>query len=163
MRLNFTSGTAVPATVIVASTPTANQFTAALSAANTSGNVSLYSQGFRVYLFNPAGVRVSGGILCHPRGTNGRSQQTHRNQHLRQLRHQARRPARRSGDGLRPGPDHGDQSGDQYDPMDQRQGIEAGRVGLGDLRWVRHPHRRRVGRQLADWCDDAEYREIPCR
>lgn len=58
--LNFTSGTAVPATVIVASTPTANQFTATLTNANTSGNVSTYPQGFRIYLFNLSGTRVSG-------------------------------------------------------------------------------------------------------
>lgn len=60
VRLNFTTGAGVQATVIVASVPTANQFTALLTAADTSGNLSMYPQGFRIYLFNLSGARVSG-------------------------------------------------------------------------------------------------------
>lgn len=60
VRLSFTSGTAPSGVYTVASVTNANTYTVALTTANTSGNVSTYSQGLRIYLFNSAGTRVSG-------------------------------------------------------------------------------------------------------
>jgi hypothetical protein len=60
VRLSFTSGTAPSGVYTVTSVPNANSYTVALTTANTSGNVSTYSQGLRIYLFNSAGTRVSG-------------------------------------------------------------------------------------------------------
>lgn len=68
VRLNFTSGTAPNGVYTVASTPTANQFTVSITTANTSGNISIYPEGFRVYLFNSAGTRVSGTVSWQVRG-----------------------------------------------------------------------------------------------
>lgn len=60
VRLSFTTGTAPSGVYTVASVPNANSYTVALTTANTSGNVSSYSQGMRIYLFNNSGSRVSG-------------------------------------------------------------------------------------------------------
>lgn len=68
VRLNFTSGTAPNRVYTVATTPTANQFTVSITTANTSGNISIYPEGFRVYLFNSSGTRVSGTVSWQVRG-----------------------------------------------------------------------------------------------
>jgi sulfur carrier protein ThiS len=60
VRLSFTTGTAPNGVYTVTSVPNANSYTVALTTANTSGNVSTYSQGLRIYLFNTSGTRVSG-------------------------------------------------------------------------------------------------------
>ena len=60
VRLMFGTGTAPPGTYTVASVVNANSFTVALTTANTSGNLTIYSQGMRIYLFNSSGTRVSG-------------------------------------------------------------------------------------------------------
>jgi Putative phage tail protein len=69
VRLSFTSGTAPSGVYTVASVVNANQYTVALTTANTSGNVSTYPQGMRIYLFNSAGTRVSGTASWSIRGT----------------------------------------------------------------------------------------------
>ena len=68
VRLNFTSGTAPSSVYTIATVPNANSYTVALTTANTSGNVSTYSQGLRVYLFNSAGARASGTVSWAIRG-----------------------------------------------------------------------------------------------
>ena len=60
VRLSFSSGTAPSGVYTVASVPNANSYTASITTANTSGNVSTYSQGLRIYLFDSAGARYSG-------------------------------------------------------------------------------------------------------
>lgn len=60
VRLSFSSGSAPSGVYTVASVPGANSYTVAMTTANTSGNVSTYSQGLRIYLFNSSGTRVSG-------------------------------------------------------------------------------------------------------
>ena len=60
VRLMFGTGTAPPGTYTVASVVNANSFTVSLTTANTSGNLTIYSQGMRIYLFNSSGTRVSG-------------------------------------------------------------------------------------------------------
>lgn len=69
VRLSFTSGTAPSGVYTVASVVSANQYTVALTTANTSGNVSTYPEGMRIYLFNSAGSRVSGTASWSIRGT----------------------------------------------------------------------------------------------
>lgn len=69
VRLSFTSGTAPSGVYTVASVVSANQYTVALTTANTSGNVSTYPEGMRLYLFNSAGSRVSGTASWSIRGT----------------------------------------------------------------------------------------------
>ncbi len=59
VRLMPTSGEAAAQTVIIATVPSANQFTANTTSAVTSGNVSIYPQSMRIYLFNSSGSRVS--------------------------------------------------------------------------------------------------------
>jgi hypothetical protein len=68
VRLNFTSGTAPNGVYTVASVVTANQYRVNITTANTSGNISTYPEGFRVYLFNSAGTRVSGTVSWQVRG-----------------------------------------------------------------------------------------------
>ena len=68
VRLNFTTGAGVPLTVTVTSVVSANSFTAAVAQPNTSGNLAIYWQGMRVYLFNTSGVRVSGSASWAVRG-----------------------------------------------------------------------------------------------
>lgn len=68
VRLAFTSGTAPPGVYTVASVTSANVYTVSLTTANTSGNVSTYPQGFRVYLFNSAGTRISGTVSWSVKG-----------------------------------------------------------------------------------------------
>lgn len=58
VRLTFSTGTA-PNAVYTVSTASTNSFTVPITTANTSGNVSTYPQGIRIYLFNSAGTRVS--------------------------------------------------------------------------------------------------------
>lgn len=69
VRLSFTSGTAPSGVYTVASVVNANSYTVALTTANTSGNVSTYPEGMRIYLFNSSGVRVSGTASWSIRGT----------------------------------------------------------------------------------------------
>ena len=69
VRLSFTSGTAPSGVYTVASVVSANQYTVALTTANTSGNVSTYPEGMRIYLFNSSGARVSGTASWSIRGT----------------------------------------------------------------------------------------------
>jgi len=59
VRLAFTSGTAPNGVYSVASVTSSSVFTVALTTPNTSGNISTYPQGFRIYLFNSAGARIS--------------------------------------------------------------------------------------------------------
>jgi len=47
---------------------TANTFTIAMTAANTSGNCIIYPQGFRIYLFNSSGTRVSATASWNAKG-----------------------------------------------------------------------------------------------
>lgn len=68
VRLNFTSGSAPSGTYTVATAPTANQYTVALTTANTSGNVSTYPQSMRIYLFDSAGSRYTGPASWAVRG-----------------------------------------------------------------------------------------------
>ncbi len=68
VRLNFTSGTAPNGVYAVASVVNANQYTVNITTGNTSGNISTYPEGFRVYLFNSAGTRVSGTISWSVKG-----------------------------------------------------------------------------------------------
>lgn len=66
VRLSFTSGTASPSgtytvTSITGTAASSTSFTVALTTANTSGNVSCYSQGMRIYLWNSStGQRYAG-------------------------------------------------------------------------------------------------------
>lgn len=69
VRLSFTSGTAPSGVYTVASVVSANSYTVALTTANTSGNVSTYPEGMRIYLFNSSGSRVSGTASWSIRGT----------------------------------------------------------------------------------------------
>jgi hypothetical protein len=68
VRLSFSSGTAPSAVYTVASVTSANVYTVSMTTANTSGNVSTYSQGMRIYLFNTSGTRVSGTASWAIRG-----------------------------------------------------------------------------------------------
>lgn len=68
VRLSVSTGGGVDGVYTVASVPTANSFTVAMTTANTSGNVSMYPQGIRVYLFNSAGTRVSGTVSWSIKG-----------------------------------------------------------------------------------------------
>jgi sulfur carrier protein ThiS len=68
VRLNFTSGTAPNGVYSVASVVNANQYTVNITTSNTSGNISTYPEGFRVYLFNSTGTRVSGTISWSVKG-----------------------------------------------------------------------------------------------
>jgi len=68
VKLNFVTGTAEPVVATVATVPTTGQFTAAVSSANTSGNLSIYWQSARIYLFNNAGGRVSAVASVNIRG-----------------------------------------------------------------------------------------------
>lgn len=68
VRLAFASGGGVAGVYTVATVADANTFTVAMVTANTSGNVSTYPQGFRVYLFNSAGTRQSGTVSWAVKG-----------------------------------------------------------------------------------------------
>lgn len=59
VRLEFTSGYGVSG-IYVLTYISSTQYSVAMTAANTSGNVSTYSQSMRVYLYNTAGARISG-------------------------------------------------------------------------------------------------------
>lgn len=67
VRLNFTSGTATPDTVTI-DTAATNSFTAPLTTADTSGNISIYPQSMRAYLFDAAGARASATASWSIRG-----------------------------------------------------------------------------------------------
>ena len=47
---------------------TANTFTVAMTAANTSGNCIIYPESFRIYLFNSSGTRVSASASWNVKG-----------------------------------------------------------------------------------------------
>ena len=68
VKLNFITGAGVPAVVTVATVPNANSFTAVINQPNTSGDVSIYWQSLRVYLFNLSGQRVTGTASWAVRG-----------------------------------------------------------------------------------------------
>lgn len=68
VRLDFSSGLGIRGVYPVASVVSANSFTVAMGASNTSGNVTAYWAGFRVRLFNTSGTRVSGTISWSARG-----------------------------------------------------------------------------------------------
>ena len=68
VRLNFTSGAAAPITAIVTEVVDANRFKASVTSPNTSGALSIYPQGIRVYLFKTDGSRVSGTVSWSIRG-----------------------------------------------------------------------------------------------
>ena len=68
VKLNYTTGTGVPEAVIVTEVVNANSFKANTTLANTSGNLSIYSQGLRIYLFDKDGNRVSGKASWSVRG-----------------------------------------------------------------------------------------------
>lgn len=67
VRLTFATGTA-PNGVYTVSTASTNSFTVPITTANTSGNVSTYPQGIRIYLFNSSGARVSATCSWSARG-----------------------------------------------------------------------------------------------
>ena len=61
VRLSVTSGTAPTIGVYsVASVTNANTYLVNITTANTSGNISMYPEGFRIYLFDAAGTEISG-------------------------------------------------------------------------------------------------------
>lgn len=68
VRLNFTSGTAPNGVYTVASVVNANQYTVNITTGNTSGNISTYPEGFRIYLFDSAGNRASGDVSWSVKG-----------------------------------------------------------------------------------------------
>lgn len=68
VRLSMSSGGGIDGVYTVASVPSANSFTVAMTTANTSGNCSMYPQGIRVYLFNSAGTRVNGTVSWSIKG-----------------------------------------------------------------------------------------------
>lgn len=67
VRLGFISGTATTGIVTIATAST-NSFTANLTTADTSGNVSVYPESFRVYVFNTSGTRVNSTVSWNARG-----------------------------------------------------------------------------------------------
>lgn len=68
VRLSFTSGTAPNGVYSVASVTNANEYTVNITTANTSGNVSTYPEGFRVYVFDGSGTRVSATVSWAVKG-----------------------------------------------------------------------------------------------
>lgn len=68
VRLGISTGTAPLGVYTVASVPSANQFTVSMTTSNTSGNLSIYPESFRVYLFNSSGTRVNGTVSWSIRG-----------------------------------------------------------------------------------------------
>lgn len=68
VRIAASTGT-LPIQVVTIATATTNSFTATVSNANTSGNVSIYPESFRIYIFNSTtGARVSGTASWNVRG-----------------------------------------------------------------------------------------------
>lgn len=68
VRLFFTSGGGIEGIYTVASVPNANSFTVTMTTVNTSGNCTMYPNGFRIFLFNSAGSRVSGTVSWSIKG-----------------------------------------------------------------------------------------------
>lgn len=68
VRLSFSSGGGIDGVYTVASVINNSQFTVPMVTANTSGNVSMYPQGIRVYLFNSSGTRVNGDVSWSIKG-----------------------------------------------------------------------------------------------
>lgn len=68
VRLGFSSGNGINGVYTVASVINANSYTVAMTVANTSGNVLTYPEGFRLYLFNSSGTRVSGTASWSSKG-----------------------------------------------------------------------------------------------
>lgn len=68
VRLSFNSGTATNTIAAVTSVSNSMQFTTALVTANTSGTLTIYSQGMRIYLYNGSGVRTTGTVSWSIRG-----------------------------------------------------------------------------------------------
>ena len=64
VKLNFTTGGAVNVDAIytVLTSSTAYIYTVSLSIANTSGNVYMFSQSMRLFLYNDVGSRINGSI-----------------------------------------------------------------------------------------------------
>lgn len=67
VKLFITTSTGVSGIYTITS-HTTNSFTVAMTAANTTGNCSMYPQSFRVYLFNNSGTRVSSTISWSIKG-----------------------------------------------------------------------------------------------
>lgn len=67
VKLSFSSGGA-PSGIYPITAVSGSTFTVAITTANTSGNVSIYSQGARAYLFDSAGSRTTGNVSWAVRG-----------------------------------------------------------------------------------------------
>lgn len=67
VRLYFSSGSAVTGVYTITSHST-NSFTVDAVTPDTSGNVTIYAESFRVYLFNNSGSRVSANISWASKG-----------------------------------------------------------------------------------------------
>lgn len=67
VRLYFSSGSA-PSGIYTVTGYTTNTFTVSITTANTTGNCLTYPQGFRIYLFDSSGTRVSGNTSWSVRG-----------------------------------------------------------------------------------------------
>jgi predicted phage tail protein len=69
VKLTTSTGTGISAVYTVVTRPSSTQFTVAMTTANTSGNLTTYAQGFRVYLFDAAGTtRLSKTVSWAVRG-----------------------------------------------------------------------------------------------
>lgn len=62
VRLSFVTGNAPAGVYTVVSELSSTSYTVAITTANTSGNVSTYAQGMRVFLYNLSGLRETGSI-----------------------------------------------------------------------------------------------------
>lgn len=67
VKLFISSGNAI-AGVYTITSYTTNSFTVAMTTSNTTGNVSMYPQSFRTYLFNNSGTRVSANVSWSIKG-----------------------------------------------------------------------------------------------
>ena len=59
---------AAPEVLIVDSVPDANHFTATSSGSNKSGNVRIYAEGARYYMFDKDGNRIDGVVSWQVKG-----------------------------------------------------------------------------------------------
>ena len=67
VKLFISSGGAV-AGVYTITSYTTNSFTVNMTTSNTSGNLSMYPQSFRIYLFNTSGTRISSNVSWSIKG-----------------------------------------------------------------------------------------------
>lgn len=68
VRLYFTSGNALPGTYTITAVIDANTFEVSMVIGNTSGSVTTYPAGMRVYLYDTLGVRQSGKVSWSIKG-----------------------------------------------------------------------------------------------